>query len=136
LLQFTRDLIELRLAHRVFRRRRYLTGKDAADLRWFTPSGTAMTADNWADPSARSIALYIDGSTDPDLQPDGAPLIDDDFLILANAWWEPLTFHIPLDLSADRWEFACDTFDPARGGAAADAVDVGPRSLVVLRSQS
>jgi glycogen operon protein len=67
LLQFTQDLIELRLAHRVFRRRRYLTGKDAADLRWFTPSGTAMTAEDWADPSARSVALFIDGSTDPDL---------------------------------------------------------------------
>ena len=32
LLQFTQDLIELRLAHRAFRRRRYLTGKDASDL--------------------------------------------------------------------------------------------------------
>jgi isoamylase len=136
LLQFTQDLIELRLAHRVFRRRRYLTGKDAADLRWFTPSGNAMTVDSWADPSARSIALYIDGSTDPDLQPDGTPLVDDDFLILANAWWEPLKFQIPVDLSVGRWEFACDTFDPARGGKAAETTLVGPRSLVVLRSQS
>jgi len=34
----------------VFRRRRYSTGKEAADLRWFTPSGTEMTAENWADP--------------------------------------------------------------------------------------
>src|ERR1700754_2429934 len=35
LLQFTKDVIALRRRHRVFRRRRYQTGKDAADLRWF-----------------------------------------------------------------------------------------------------
>ena len=46
---------------------RYSTGKEAADLRWFTPSGTEMTAENWADPNARSVALFIDGSTDPDV---------------------------------------------------------------------
>jgi isoamylase len=136
LLQFTRDLIELRLAHRVFRRRRYLTGKDAADLLWFTPSGTAMTAEDWADPSARSVALFIDGSTDPDLLLDGTPTVDDDFLILVSASWENLEFQIPLDVSARRWELVCDTFDPARGGAAAGTVNVGPRSLVVLRSQT
>jgi isoamylase len=136
LLQFTRDLIELRLAHRVFRRRRYLTGKDAADLLWFTPSGTAMTTEDWADPLARSVALFIDGSTDPDVLSDGTPAVDDDFLILVSAWWETLEFHIPLDISARRGELVCDTFDPARRGTAAGTVNVGPRSLVVLRSQT
>ena len=73
---------------------------DAADLRWFTPSGTEMTAENWADPIARSVALFIDGSTDPDVGVDGTPMVDDDFLVLINAWWEPLTFAVPADLSA------------------------------------
>jgi glycogen operon protein len=95
-----------------------------------------MTAENWADPSARSVALFIDGSTDPDLHSGGTPLVDDDFLILVNAWWEPLKFQIPVDVSARRWGLECDTFDPARSGAANGAVDVGPRSLVVLRSQT
>jgi isoamylase len=136
MLQFTRELIELRLAHRVFRRRRYLTGKDAADLRWFTPSGTTMTAEDWADPLARSVALYIDGSTDPDVHSDGTSELDDDFLIFVNSWWAPLKFQIPADVAGHRWELVCDTFDPTRGGAAAEAVDVGPRSLAVLRSQT
>ena len=25
-------------------------------------------------------------------------MIDDDFLVLVNAWWEPLTFNVPADL--------------------------------------
>ncbi len=50
LLSFTTGLIELRRRHPVFRRRRFLTGRAAADLRWFTASDTEMTDQNWADP--------------------------------------------------------------------------------------
>jgi isoamylase len=134
LLQFTRDVIALRRRHRVFRRRRYQTGKDAADLRWFTPSGTEMTTENWADPEAKAVALFIDGATDPDVAAQGDPMAEDDFLIIVNAWWEPLKFQIPADVSARTWEVVCDTFDPARGGAAAGPFDVGPRSILVLRA--
>jgi isoamylase len=71
LIRFVTDLIALRRRHPVFRRRRFLTGAAAADLRWFTPSGADMTPQDWMDPAARSIALFIDGSTDPDIAPDG-----------------------------------------------------------------
>jgi glycogen operon protein len=136
LLRFTTELIALRRGHPVFRRRRYSTGKEAADLRWFTPSGTEMTAENWADPIARSVALFIDGSTDPDVGADGTPMVDNDFLMLINAWWEPLTFTVPADLSARRWDAVCDTFDPARKVTVAQELTVGPRSIVLLQSPS
>ncbi len=136
LLRFTTDLIELRRRHPVFRRRRFLTGPAAADLRWFTVSGTEMTDQNWTDPVARSVALWIDGSTDPDVDADGTPLLDDDFLFFVNAWWEPLTFTVPADASAHRWDIVCDTFDPARAGTASAQLDVGPRSIVALRCRA
>ena len=44
-----------------------------------------MTSENWADPMARSVALFIDGATDPDVGADGTPLVDDDFLVFVNA---------------------------------------------------
>jgi glycogen operon protein len=135
LLQFTRDVIALRRRHPAFRRRRYATGKGAADLRWFTPSGTPMTAENWADPNARSAALFIDGSIDPDIGMDGTPTADDDFLVLVNAWWEPLTFSVPPDLCAPHWDVVCDTFDPARNDAVARELTVGPRTFVILQSR-
>ena len=133
LLSFTTGLIGLRRRHPVFRRRRFLTGRAAADLRWFTVSATEMTDQNWADPMARSVALWIDGSTDPDVDADGTPLLDDDFLFFVNAWWEALTFTIPAELSARRWDIVCDTFDTARTGAAGAQLEVGPRSIVALR---
>ena len=134
LLKFTSNLIALRRCHPVFRRRRFLTGPAAADLRWFTPSGAEMTPQDWADPSARSIALFIDGSRDPDVDADGTPLVDDDFLVFVNAWWEPLTFAVAAPLVLHRWEVVCDSFDPARTGPAAQQLQVGPRSAVVMRS--
>ena len=116
LLKFTSNLVALRRRHPVFRRRRFLTGPAAADLRWFTPSGADMTVQNWSDPSARSVALFVDGSTDPDVDASGTPLVDDDFLILVNAWWQPLSFSVPASLVLHRWDIVCDSFDPARTG--------------------
>ncbi len=136
LLRFTKGLIALRRGHPVFRRPRYLTGKAAADLAWFTPAGAQMTAQDWADPNARSVALFIDGATDPDVGPDGTPMVDDDFLVLVNAWWEPLTFTVPADLPARQWIVVCDTHDPERSGAVGHEVTVGQRSMVVLHSQT
>jgi isoamylase len=134
LLRFTTYLIALRRRHPVFRRRRFLTGAAAADLRWFTPSGADMTPEDWADPIARSIAFFIDGSTDPDVDPEGTPLIDDDFLVFVNAWWEPLTFSVPGSFALHNWEIVCDSFDPKRNGRAGQQIEVGPRSAVVMRS--
>ena len=84
-----------RKAHPVFRRQRFLAGAEASELGWFTPAGTAMTGADWSDRNALAVALYLDGSDDPDRAADGTPLLDDDFLVLVNAWWEPLGFTIP-----------------------------------------
>ena len=50
---------------------------------------------DWADPNARAVTIFLDGSDDPDRAEDGAPLVDDDFLVLVNGWWEPLDFTLP-----------------------------------------
>ncbi|HVQ48511.1 MAG TPA: glycogen debranching protein GlgX [Mycobacterium sp.] len=134
LLHFTTELITLRRRHSAFRRHRYRTGKAASDLRWFTPSGAEMAADDWSNTSAHSVGLFINGSTDPDDGPDGTPMIDDDFLVFINAWWEPLCFIVPDDLRSRRWDTACDTFDPLRKLTVGQELSVGPRSVLVLQS--
>jgi glycogen operon protein len=136
---FTRRLVALRKAHPVFRRRRYLSGTEASELRWFTPGGTEMTAADWSDQGARAIGLYLDGSDDPDRAADGTPMLDDDFLVFVNAWWEPLDFVLPVTRAQASWRIDVDTYDPAVPGrstvapqGAGDHVTVGPRSIVVL----
>jgi glycogen operon protein len=140
LLDFTTRLIALRRAHPVFRRSRFLAGAEAAELRWFAPAGTEMTAANWSDQSALAITLYLDGSDDPDRAADGTWLVDDDFLVLVNAWWEPLEFVLPVTRPQAVWQVEIDTYDPppqtrptTADRRAGDGITVGPRSVVVLR---
>jgi isoamylase len=136
---FTRKLIALRKAHPVFRRSRFLAGAEASELRWFTPGGTEMTGAEWADQNALAVALYLDGSDDPDQAADGTWLVDDDFLVLVNAWWEELEFTLPPTREQAVWQAEADTYDlaaPAGSGehSAGETVTVGPRSVVVLKS--
>ena len=136
---FTRQLIAVRNAHPVFRRRRFLAGAEASQLQWFTPAGTPMDGGDWADPNALAIALYLNGSDDPDQAEDGSWLLDDDFLVLVNGWWEPLEFVLPATREQASWRTEVDTYDPAAPGSRAaaprgpgDRVTVSPRSIVAL----
>ena len=103
-----------------------------------------MTGPDWSDHNALAVAIYLDGSDQPDRAADGTPLLDDDFLVLVNAWWQPLGFTIPATRAPRTgpgeltWQSAIDTYDPARPAAAAplcadDQLTVDPRSIVVLR---
>ena len=91
--------------------------------------------------SPPSIAIYLDGSDDPDRAEDGTFLTDDDFLVLVNSWWEPLAFVLPYTRSQARWRVEIDSYDPVSqagttvaDGGAGDSFTVGPRSVVVLKS--
>jgi isoamylase len=138
LLSFTTSLVAFRRSHPVFRRRRFLNGIEASQLGWFTPAGTPMNQADWSDQNALALGVHLDGSDDPDTGPDGQPMLDDDFLVLVNAWWEPLAFTVPAARAGQTWHTDIDSFDPASAGAAApcragDQVTVGPRSVLVLR---
>jgi glycogen operon protein len=137
LLDFTANLIALRRRHAVLRRRSFPT--DPSAIRWFTPSGAPMTAEDWRDGGAKSIAMVLSGSAEPDIGDDGAPLTDDDLVLLINGWWEPITFSTgwPVAVAGDgsRLTIASDSLDPTRRGdlVIPSSVTVGPRSMLVLR---
>jgi isoamylase len=97
----------------VFRRSRFLTGAEVAELQWHTTAGTQMTATDWAFQGTRSVAIYLDGADAPDRAKDGTLLVDDDFLVLANAWWEPLDFVVPATRDGQTWDPVIDTYEPS-----------------------
>ena len=138
---YVQRLLSLRRAHPVFRRQRFLTGADAAELGWYSSDGAPVTDKQWADPTMHAMGIYLDGTDAPDSGADGAPLLDDDFLILVNAWWQPVTFTIPpVRESAQTWFIELDSYDPAVSPArefprhTGDQVVARPRSLSVLRA--
>jgi isoamylase len=44
--------------------------------------------------------------------------MDDDFLVLFNAWWESLDFVIPETRAGLEWRAEIDSYDPAAPAAA------------------
>ncbi|HEX4834055.1 MAG TPA: glycogen debranching protein GlgX [Trebonia sp.] len=140
LLEYVKRVVRLRRSHPAFRRQRFLTGAQASEVGWYTPAGTPMDDVAWADDQARCLAIYLDGRDAPDEAADGTPLVDDDFLVLVNAWWEEVSFTVPETRSqAQEWHPELDSFDPAAPAGApvrtvGDQVPVRPRSVVLLRS--
>ncbi len=138
---YVRRLLALRRAHPAFRRQRFLTGAEAAELGWYSCAGKELTDEQWADPTMHAIAVYLDGTDAPDEAEDGTPLLDDDFLILVNGWREPVTFTLPeVRETAQTWFVELDSYDPAVSAArefprhTGDQVVARPRSLTVLRA--
>jgi glycogen operon protein len=100
-----------------------------------------MTGADWADPGARAVAIHLEGQDAPDRAADGTPLVDDDFLVLVNGWWETLDFILPAACAGQVWPAEIDSFDPAataRHGkpSAGERVSVGPRAVLVLRGSA
>ncbi|MGH2886524.1 MAG: glycogen debranching enzyme, partial [Solirubrobacteraceae bacterium] len=138
LVDFTARLCRLREEHRVFRRRQFFTGTPAHeherdDLDWYRPDGLPMTGQDWGAVYARAVTVALSGATGDETHP------DDPFLILMNAWWEPLDFAIPESLRELAWQVEVDTEVPGRAGVVIDsskAVTLTGRALVLLRSPS
>ena len=142
-LAFTRRLIELRTTHPVFHRADFLTGEErlgsgAPDVWWFRPDGRKMTQRNWRDDDALTLGVFLNGSEIPTQTQQGAPVIDDTFLILFNAWEGPIVFTLPAVSFGRRWTHELSTAEPelepgAEVYPARGVVPVEGRSLVVLR---
>ena len=63
LLAFTKQLIELRQRHPVFRRTRFFdgTGEQLPDVWWMRPDGRRMTRRDWDNTGSRAIGAFLNG---------------------------------------------------------------------------
>ena len=143
LLEFTRALTRLRTDHPVFRRPKFfqgrpLHGETIKDIGWFTPDGTEMGQSDWDDGVVKSIGVYLNGDAIGAVDQRGEPVTDDSFLLLLNAFPEPIDFTLPPPSWATAWAVAVET---ATGSVApewpvlkaSEVVTVAGRSLVLLR---
>jgi glycogen operon protein len=141
LTEFTKRLIELRKAHPVFRRSRFLTGREVLgsglpDVWWFRPDGRRMTQRDWQRDDARTLGVFLNGLEIPTRAADGSRLVDDSFLLLFNAHYEPVTFSLPTRRFGARWAVELGTAElPADGEEfpARAEVTVSDRGLLLLR---
>jgi isoamylase len=143
LLEFMRRLIEFRARHPVFRRTDFLVGEEtmgsgAPDVYWFRPDGRKMTVRNWSQGDTQMLGVFLNGAEIRTLTANGAPVIDDTFLILFNAHHEAVPFTLPAVAYGRRWAHELSTAAPEEAPGAVvhparGVVTVEPRSLLVLR---
>ncbi|CAB4861699.1 MAG: glycogen debranching protein GlgX [Actinobacteria bacterium] len=142
LLDFTRAVMRLRRQHRAFRQRYFFAGLPTheggtKDLAWIAPNGREVTADNWNDPSARTLGMYVSGELHT-MHPDGNHERDDSFLILLHAGESEQQFVLPDGPYARAYRRVLDTVtgqseESTNEEAAGAIVTMAPHSLVVLR---
>jgi len=136
---FTRRLIELRLAHPVFRRTRFFegTGELLPDVWWMRPDGRRMTRRDWDNTESRAIGVFMNGEELDAETPHGEEVRDDSFLLLFNAHFEDIPFRLPARRFGTRWEVVLATGE-WHGDRLVPGGDVAvqSRSVVVLRRQS
>jgi glycogen operon protein len=114
---FTRRVVALRRAHPVFRRRSFLTGEEhmgsgAPDVWWFRPDGRRMTQADWGRGDAFALGVFLNGEEIPGSTPDGEPVVDESFIVLFNAWRDPVTFLLPPTRFGRRWAHELSTAEP------------------------
>ncbi len=140
LLEFTRGLIALRRDHPVLRRRRFFQGRAAngeiGDITWLRPDGREMTEADWGRPDAHTIGVHLNGDAISERDAHGQPVRDDSFLILFNAYWEPVAFTLPPADYGERWRVLVDTAAATRDDDAVhgpgDTVKAQGRSTILL----
>ena len=143
LFDFTKSLIALRQRHPVFRRRRFFQGRrirgaEVKDISWFRPDGKEMTDDDWAQGYIRCLGIRLAGDAIQETDPKGQPIVDETFLVLLNAHYEPLPFTLPAHKRGLRWQPILDTAasrDRLKGVKilkAGEGYDLEARSIAVL----
>jgi glycogen operon protein len=142
-LEFTQRLIELRKAHPVFHRGKFLAGREREgsglpDVWWFRPDGRRMTQRDWQQPGGHMLGVFLNGQEIADRTPQGEPIEDDSFLLLFNAQHEDMTFTLPARRFGGEWVHELCTFEPrlepgSQRWASRGETAVHARSMRLLR---
>ena len=141
---FTRHLVHLRRAHPVFRRQQFFRGREASaigpgmvDLDWLEPDASAMTEEDWDTAYLRALMFFLNGRALPTRDRRGRRVVDESFLLLANADADDVTFTIPGKRYGQTWRVLIDTAQTRDPNGwlltPGDKREVTARSIVLLR---
>lgn len=144
LLAFVSKLIHLRLDHPVLHRRRFFIGREPGDdsntipqVEWFDHTGSIMDMDDWQNTHAFSMMIYLNGSDIPEVDWYGNRMVDNDFILIFNAHYEPIMFTLPDERYGRKWQLVVDTHNPNEPALSYEAgfmITAQSRSFLMLMS--
>ncbi|RYQ29730.1 glycogen debranching protein [Bifidobacterium pseudolongum subsp. globosum] len=142
--EFVSKLVHLRLEHPVLHRRRFFTGRDAnmapdalPQVEWFDHNGNIMDLEAWSNTHALSIMVFLNGSDIPEPDWYGNTMVDNDFILIFNAHYEPIMFTLPEEQYGRKWKLIVDTHNPKGpelNYEAGFAITAQSRSFMLLMS--
>lgn len=144
LLDFTKQLIHFRLSHPVFCRRKWfqglpIRGTGVEDIVWFLPDASEMDDHHWQEDYARSLAVFFNGQGIRAVDAQGEKVVDKNFYLLFNAYWEDVEYKLPEERYALNWCKVLDTnqhtIEKFEQYSAGDTVLVPSRSILMFQSQ-
>ena len=144
LLEFVSKLIHLRLEHPVLHRRRFFSGREQGDdstaipqVEWMDHTGSIMDMDDWSNTHAFTVMIYLNGSDIPETDWYGNQMVDNDFILIFNAHYEPIMFTLPDEQYGKKWRLIVDTHNPKGpelNYEAGFAITAQSRSFLLLMS--
>ncbi|MFR3302471.1 MAG: glycogen debranching protein GlgX [Bifidobacterium pullorum] len=144
MLAFVSKMIHLRLSHPVLHRRRFFSGRTPGDpvdkipqAEWFDHTGSIMDMVDWQNTHAFSVMIYLNGSDIPEVDWYGNQMVDNDFILIFNAHYEPIQFTLPDERYGKKWKLVVDTHNPdgpELNYEAGFAITAQSRSFLLLMS--
>jgi len=113
LFHFSRQLVQLRKRHPIFRQPKFfqgrvLRGADIKDLTWINASGEEMSDEEWQAQFAKVIGLMLGGDSLSVTDVYGERIRDDTYLLFFNAHHEDVVIHLPGEEEVS-WRVVFDT---------------------------
>lgn len=111
---FVKELIQLRKENAVFQRRKFFLGvtsktTNVKDIIWYNAKGNEITEEEWTDPDLLWIGALLNGAAINEMDERGNPMVGDTILILLNASYKPVAFHMPRLNQGDIWDLMLET---------------------------
>ncbi len=142
-LEFAERVVRYRKQHPNFHRYAFYDNDPEArhpdkNIVWFRADGKRMQTKDWEDGGwMRTLGMFLNGSA-PEIRDNlGRCAEDADFLLLLNAYHEPVSFRISHELYPTGWKVAFDTARPTlaleqEAVKRSRSVNLAPRSFVLL----
>lgn len=138
MLEFTSKVISIRREHPALRRTKFFQGRqirgsNVRDIIWFRPDGGEMDDEDWTSPNTRGLTMFLSGTGIDDVDENGVPLQDQNFLLMLNASTRDADFFLPRFEA--QWELLIDTYNPGKKGNSHsdDRTQMRARSLKLFR---
>jgi glycogen operon protein len=137
LLEFAGQVLEIRGANPVFRRRTFFRGPRHAqgsrsDLLWLRPDGEEMTESDWNDPRSHVLAMLLYGHATDQTDERGRLIHGQTLLLLLNGGPRSRYFRLPAVAQGGAWRELVNSGRPGTRTLKAAGVNLAAHSLILL----